>query len=129
MIVAAYLYWPALYLAVYLPFIMPRLPEWDHVPVAFVGTILGGYVVLLVAAGRALDHRRIALHAIGIAVSVDAFALVMSALRTPAFFKTFEGGFDPWDALATVVHALAVLGCLEAGRALGRATRLWRSAA
>jgi len=128
-IVAAYLYWPALYLAVYLPLVMPRLPEWDHVPVAFVGTILGGYVVLLMAAGRALDHRRIALHAIGIAVSVDLFSLVMSALRTPAFLKTFGGSFDPWDALAMAVHALLVLGCLEAGRALGRARRLWRSPA
>ena len=129
MIVAAYLYWPGLYLAVYLPFIMPRLPEWDHIPVAIVATILGGYVVLLVAAGRGRDHRRIVLHAIGIAVSVDVFSLVVSALRTPAFRKTFEGGFDPWDALATGVHALVVLGCLEAGRALGRARRLWRSPA
>jgi hypothetical protein len=127
-IVAAYLYWPVIYLAVYLPFIVPRLPAWDHVPAAIVATILGGYVALLLAAGRSLAHRRIALHAIGIAVSVDAFSRVMSALRTPAFARTFDG-FDPWDALAMVVHALMVLACLEAGRALGRATRARRSVA
>jgi len=126
-IVAAYLYWPVIYLAVYLPFIVPRLPAWDHVPAVVVATILGGYVVVLLAAGRSLDHRRIALHAIGIALSVDAFSLAMSALRTPAF-ATFDG-VDPWDALATAVHALMVLACFEAGRALGRATRARRSVA
>jgi hypothetical protein len=127
-IAAAYLYWPVIYLAVYLPFIVPRLPSWDHVPAAVVATILGGYVAVLLAAGRALDHRRIVGHAIGIAVSVDAFSLVMSALRTRAFAKAFEG-FDPWDALAMAVHALMALGCLEAGRALARATRARRSVA
>jgi hypothetical protein len=127
-IVAAYLYWPVIYLAVYLPFIVPRLPAWDHVPAAIVATILGGYVAVLLAAGRSLEHRRVVLHAIGIAVSVDAFSRVISALRTPAFARTFDG-VDPWDALAMAVHALMVVACLEAGRALGRATRARRSVA
>jgi hypothetical protein len=128
-IVTAYLYWPVVYFAVYLPFILPRLPAWDHIPAAIVAAVLGGYVTVLVAAGRALDHRRIVLHTVGIAVSIYAFSLVMASLSAPAFLKAFEGGFDPWDVLATAAHAVVVLVFLEAGRALGRLASTRRSAA
>lgn len=129
MIVAAYLYWPAIYLVVYLPFIVPRLPTWDHVPATLLVAILAGYIALLIAAGRGRDHRRIALHALSIAVSVDAFSLLVAWLRTPGFGKTFQSVLDPWDSLATALHAVVVLVCLEAGRALGRLAGARRSAA
>jgi len=112
-IVAAYLYWPAIYLAVYRPFIVPRLATWDHVPAA----------LLLLAAGRRREHRRIALHALGIAVAVEAFSLLVAWLQTPGFAKTLASGFDPWEALVTAVHVVVVLACLEAGRALSRRSR------
>jgi hypothetical protein len=127
--VAAYLYWPTIYLAVYLPFIVPRLPTWDHVPGGVIAAILASYLALLLAAGRGRDHRRIAVHALGIAVSVDAFSLLVAWLRTPGFGKTLASGFDPWEALVTVLHALVVLVALEAGRVLGRLASARRSPA
>jgi len=122
-IVAAYLYWPAIYLAVYRPFIVPRLATWDHVPAALVAVVVVGYVLLLLAAGRRREHRRIALHALGIAVAVEAFSLLVAWLQTPGFAKTLASGFDPWEALVTAVHVVVVLACLEAGRALSRRSR------
>ena len=120
MIVAAYVYWPAIYLAVYVPFVVPRLPTWNHVPTPFFLAIVGVYIVVLLLAGRSLGHGWIALHAIGIALSADAFALVVSWLRAPGFRKAFQVGLDPWDVLATAAHAIIVVIFLEGGRALGR---------
>src|SRR5207248_1703609 len=63
-----YLYWPVIYLLVYRPFILPRLSSWDHVPLTLVAVVAGGYVALLLAAGRRRTHGAIALHALGIAL-------------------------------------------------------------
>jgi hypothetical protein len=127
MIIAAYLYWPVIYLAIVLPFIVPRLPTWDHVPFALAAAIVGGYVALLLAAGRGRDHGRIALHALGIAVGVDAFTLLVAGVRRPG--QTLAAAFDPWEALVTSAHAVVAWICLEAGRALGRLAGTRRRAA
>ena len=123
MIVAAYLYWPVIYLLVYRPFILPRLSSWDHVPLTLVAVVAGGYVALLLAAGRRRTHGAIALHALGIALTVEALSLLFAWLQTPGFRKIFASGFDPWEVLVTAVHAIVVLGCLEAGRALTRVAK------
>ena len=120
MIVAAYLYWPVIYLAVYRPLIVPRLPTWDHVPAVLVAAVVGGYMALLLAAGPRRAHRWIALHALGIAVTVEAFSLLVAWVQTPGFATTLATGLDPWEGLVTALHGVLVLGCLEVGRALGR---------
>jgi hypothetical protein len=122
-IVVAYLYWPVVYLLVYRPFILPRLSSWDHVPLTLVGVVVGGYVALLVAAGRRQRHARIVLHALGIAAVVEAFLLLVGWLQAPGFVKASEMALDPWEALVTAVHAIVVLACLEAGRALARVAK------
>ena len=123
MIAAAYLYWPVVYFAVFLPFIVPRLPARDYVPAVIAAGAIAGYLGVLLLAGRHLDHRRIALHSLGMAVSVDVFAFGVSALRMHSFPTALDRGVDPWDGLAMIVNVVVVLACLEAGRALGRLTR------
>jgi hypothetical protein len=118
MIVAAYLYWPVMYVAVYRPFILPRLSSWSHVPLTLVAAVVAGYIVVLLAAGRRQEHARIVLHALGIAVVVEAFLLLVGWLQVPSFVKALEMAFDPWEALVTAAHMVVVLACLEAGRAL-----------
>ena len=68
-------------------------------------------------------HGAIALHALGIALTVEALSLLFAWLQTPGFRKIFASGFDPWEVLVTAVHAIVVLGCLEAGRALTRVAK------
>jgi hypothetical protein len=119
-IVAAYLYWPVMYVAVYRPFILPRLSSWSHIPVTLVAALIVGYIAVLLAAGRRREHARIVLHALGIAVVVEAFLLLVGWLQAPGFVKALEMAFDPWEALVTAVHAVVVLAGLEAGRALVR---------
>jgi hypothetical protein len=123
LIVAAYLYWPVMYVVLYRPFILPRLSSWSHVPLTLVGAVVLGYIALLLAAGRRQEHARIMLHALGIAVVVEAFLLLVGWLQAPGFVKAVEMAFDPWEALVTAVHAIVVLACLEAGRALVRAAK------
>jgi hypothetical protein len=121
-IVAAYLYWPVIYLVVYRPFILPRLSSWSHVPLTLVAVVAGGYVALLLAAGRRRTHRAIALHALGIALWVEGLSLLIAWLQTPGFGRMLAS-FDPWEVLVTAVHAIVVLACLEAGRALTRVAK------
>ena len=123
MIIAAYLYWPLIYLLVYRPFILPRLSSWDHVPLTLAAAVLAGYVALLLAAGRRRTHGAIALHALGIPLAVEALSLLVGWLQSPRFGKTLASGVDPWEVLVTAAHALVVLACLEAGRALVRAAK------
>ena len=123
MIIAAYLYWPVIYLIVYRPFILPRLASWSHVPLTLVAIVAGGYVALLLAAGRRRPHGAIALHALGIALWVEALSLLVGWLQTPGFGRMLASGFDPWEVLVTAVHAIIVLACLEAGRALARVAK------
>ena len=128
MTVVGYLYWPALYFGLYLPFIMPRLPHWTSVPLVIVVTVFSGFAVVLVAAGRSLDHRRIGLHALGIVASIEVFTLVMARLQMPAFQKGAEGD-DPWELLGAAAGVAVVAVMLEAGHALGRVTGAHRSGA
>jgi hypothetical protein len=123
LIVAGYLYWPVMYVAIYRPFILPRLSSWSHIPLTIVAALALGYIALLLAAGRRQKHARIVLHALGIAVVTEAFLLLVGWLQAPGFVKALEMAFDPWEALVTAVHAIVVLACLEAGRALVHAAK------
>jgi hypothetical protein len=135
-ILAAYVYQPVLYFAVYLPFIVPRLPGWTHIPLPIHVAVIGGYLAVLLVAGRSLDHRRIALHALGIEASNGVFTFLMARLQMPAFLKSYEAYDNPWTAAAVLWEVseivgvvLATMAVLEAGRAMGRVMRARRSAA
>ncbi len=135
MIAAAYVYQPTLYFAVYLPFVVPRLPGWTHVPLPVHVAVVGGFVTVLLVAGRSLGHRGIALHALGIVVANSVFTYTMAALRMPAFLKSHEAYGDAWvanflwDVGGAVVAMPGIMAVLEAGRALNRVMRARRSPA
>jgi len=113
--ILGYAYWPLLYFAVYLPFIVPRLDQWKYIPFWIPGLEIIGFIVVLAALGMSSSHKSILFHAFGISLFLQVSIFAMSRLHMPSFLKSFEGGFLP-DAILPVLllgTIIAVLG--EAG--------------
>jgi hypothetical protein len=114
--ILAYVYWPLLYFAVYTPFIVPRLNQWQCTPFWITWPTIVGFIAILVASGMKRSHKSILIRAFSLSLFLQGFIFAMSRLHMPSFLKSYEAGFLP-DAVVPVLLlgiTATVLG--EAGR-------------
>jgi hypothetical protein len=111
----AYIYWPLLYAAIYLPLIIPRLAEWKRIPLWIFLAVSLGFVVLLTRMGAKLKTKGNAFHAVGITVFLSLFIFAAARLSLLGFRK--PGTFN---ALASLLSVLVIFTLLEAGRILAK---------
>lgn len=116
-IVLGYAYWPLLYFGVYLPFIVPRLDGWHHIPFWITWPAMLAFIVILAALGTRCTHKAIILHAFGIAFFLQAFIFTMSKFHMPSFLKSYEArlfshAILPILSLVVVVIAMGEVGHL-----------------
>jgi hypothetical protein len=115
----AYIYWPLLYIAIYLPFIIPRLVEWKRVPLWILLAVSLGFAVLLAGMGTRYKTKANAFHAIGITVLLSLFMFMAASLSWPGFKKPGSGSFN---ALASSLSVLIIFALLETGRIVATRT-------
>ena len=115
-IALAYVYWPLLYFAVYVPFIVPRLHQWQYIPSWITWPAVIGFGVILAASGIRRTHKAILIHAVGVALFVEVFIFAMSRLQMRSFHKSYEGGFMPDALLPTAILAATAAVFGEVGR-------------
>jgi methylmalonyl-CoA mutase cobalamin-binding domain/chain len=114
--ILSYVYWPLLYFAVYIPFIVPRLNHWQHIPFWITWPPIVGFIVVLVACGMKRSHKSILVRAFALALFLQGFIFVMSQLNMSGFLKAYEAGFLP-DVVAPIIFfgiTATIFG--EAGR-------------
>jgi hypothetical protein len=116
----AYIYWPAAYFGIYLPFLVPRLEDWRHIPY-WIPIALGlGFIFVLANMGKHLSTKVNVLNAIGIWASILLFMLLMGKLTMPGFKKVAYGvkGRLIEELIVLVAPMLIMFAVAEGGRIL-----------
>src|SRR5256885_3465722 len=83
LLAAYYLWLPLVYVAVYIPLIVPRLSAWLRIPPIVLVLTLGPFIVVSVAVGAILSHRHILAHGILVGLVLQLTELVGGLLHTP----------------------------------------------
>jgi hypothetical protein len=110
----AYAYWPLLYFGIYLPLIVPRLNQWEHIPYwLIIGSIMG-FIVVVAKLGSRSIQRAIIFHAIGISIFVELFLFFMVYLGMPGFRNPNETSLLG-SILSIVIMAICLVTLAEAG--------------
>lgn len=121
-VVGVWLYVPLHYCLFYSPFIVPRLGQWQSIPMAWQ---LAGWLplpILLALVGWALPPRHAALHALGAALLTHSFGAVVASLSMPGFLKSdaTESPSTYWTlglTLRLALFAVPLIGAALARRA------------
>lgn len=113
--ISAYVYWPLLYFVVYMPFVVPRLDRWHHIPFWITWLAIIGFISILAACGVRKSHRAICFHAFGMSFFLQGFIFAMSRLSMPGFLKSYEASFMPDAAVPVLIVGTAAVGLGEIG--------------
>ena len=121
---AYYLWVPAVYLAVYVPVIVPRLAGWNRIPTAVLALALGPFLAICVAVGAVARHRHIAVHGALVAAVLQLGEFIGVLLRAPGMGKSWVDS-DPtlfWLVLFPLKVAI-LIGLSEVGHVLAATLR------
>lgn len=120
----AYVYWPAAYFGIYLPFIIPRLDQWRQIPIWIPIVLALGFIFALVNLGMRSSTKTNLIHAISIWASMLLFMFLMAKFVMPGFKKSTIGHaetsawFTVEDLIVIVLPILLFFAVAEGGRIL-----------
>lgn len=117
MLVSYYAWWPIVYLAIYLPFVVPRLGLWNRIPVSILVGTMGAFVLLGVCAGALLNQRWILVHAFGVAAFLQVCEAIAARYDAPGLANgwSVESPAVFWVVLFPV-KILGLIVVFETGR-------------
>jgi hypothetical protein len=92
--ILVYAYRPAAYFGIYLPFIVPRLDQWNQIPLWIPIVLVVGFIYVLANLGMRSSTKGNILHAVVISVANSLFLVLLALLNMP--------GFKKWEGFAAV---------------------------
>jgi hypothetical protein len=116
-LIAGYYVWlPLVYVAVYIPLIVPRLTAWPKIPTVVLVLTLGPFVAVCTAVGAVLSHRQILSHGVAVALVLQLTESLGGLLHAPGMGENWAES-DPtffWLVLLPV-KVLILIILAEAG--------------